>query len=64
MSFKIYQRYCHYYVHFKKCYVNVWEQKNLLKNMNDVGLKFKVYYDVQWKFNEMYNVNFLLKNVV
>jgi hypothetical protein len=26
--------------------------------MNDVGLRFRVYCDVQWKYNEMYNVNF------
>ncbi len=29
--------------------------------MNDVGLKFKVYCDVQWKFNAMYNVTFKKK---
>ncbi len=32
--------------------------------MNDVDLRFRVYCDVQWKFNVMYNVNFLLKSVV
>lgn len=33
-------------------------KNNLLKQMNDVGLRFKVYCDVQWKFNAMYNVTF------
>jgi len=58
MSYKNYQRDCYCYAHLqKKMWCKLLQATMIYsKKINDVGLEFKVYYDVQCKFSSIYNV--------
>jgi hypothetical protein len=57
MSYKNDQRYCYCYAYLKKKKgdTNFYKKiKIYSKQINDLGLEFKVYYNVQCKFSSIY----------